>query len=158
MVQTKKTKRYTDKQFEEAVRESISWAGVLKKLGLVAAGGNYSSAQGRAKKLHLGTDHFLGQGHLKGKTHNWGKKMSLKEALVKNSPYASSGHLRSRLIKEGIFEEECSECKLTEWRGKPITLELDHKNGDRRDNRKVNLRLLCPNCHSQTPTFRNKKR
>jgi len=49
---------------------------------------------------------------------------------------------------------KCEGCELTEWRGKPITLELEHKNADRKDNTRENLQLLCPNCHAQTPTWR----
>jgi hypothetical protein len=49
--------------------------------------------------------------------------------------------------------EKCEECGITEHNGKPITFQIDHVNGDRRDNRFENLKIMCPNCHSQTPTF-----
>jgi 5-methylcytosine-specific restriction endonuclease McrA len=50
----------------------------------------------------------------------------------------------------------CAECNISEWQGNPITLELDHINGNNKDNRIENLRLLCPNCHSQTATYKNR--
>jgi hypothetical protein len=49
---------------------------------------------------------------------------------------------------------KCEECNNSEWMNKPLTLELDHINGDFNDNSLENVRLLCPNCHSQTDTFR----
>jgi hypothetical protein len=49
--------------------------------------------------------------------------------------------------------ERCEECGITEHNGKPIVFQIDHTNGDRTDNRFENLKILCPNCHSQTPTF-----
>jgi len=57
------------------------------------------------------------------------------------------------------MEDKCVECGIgNEYNGKPITLELDHINGDNLDNKLENLRILCPNCHSQTPTYKSKNR
>lgn len=62
-------------------------------------------------------------------------------------------HLKRRLIAAGLKEAACEECGLTDWLGRPITLELHHRNGVRNDNRLENLAILCPNCHSQTESF-----
>ena len=69
-------------------------------------------------------------------------------------------NIKGRLLAEGLLENQCSECGLTEWRGKPLSIQLDHINGINTDNRLENLRMLCPNCHTQTETFgaRNQKR
>ena len=66
--------------------------------------------------------------------------------------YQGKGQHKNALIAERGYK--CEGCELTEWRGKPITLELEHKNADRKDNTRENLELLCPNCHAQTPTWR----
>lgn len=69
-----------------------------------------------------------------------------------------SNKLRVRLIAEGIKKHQCEKCFLTCWLDAPIPLELHHIDGDRTNHKLNNLQLLCPNCHSQTETFRGKNR
>jgi hypothetical protein len=78
--------------------------------------------------------------------------MPIEELLVVGRR-TSRGHLKSRLKKEGLKEDRCERCGITEWLGRPLSMELRHVNGDRHDNRLPNLEILCPNCHSQTETW-----
>ena len=61
--------------------------------------------------------------------------------------------VKRRLLQAGILKNVCEECGLAEWRGKPLAIQIHHRNGNRDDHRVENLRMLCPNCHSQTETF-----
>ncbi|HEY1653562.1 MAG TPA: HNH endonuclease signature motif containing protein [Candidatus Tumulicola sp.] len=72
----------------------------------------------------------------------------------------SRTNIKRRLLAAGIFKNMCSECSLQAWLGQPLTIQIDHINGVRNDHRLENLRMLCPNCHSQTETYgkRNSKR
>ncbi len=79
----------------------------------------------------------------------------LSEVLIVGSTYQSF-KLRQRLVSEGLKAAQCEECLATTWNGRPVPLELEHVNGRNDDNRLENLKLLCPNCHAQTPTYRGK--
>ena len=144
---------WSDEQLVDAVPRCTSVRAVLQRLGLNATGANYKTIQATITRLRLDTSHFLGQGHLKGKSHNWSPRLPLDVVLVTNSTYTSIASLKRRLLASGLLHRRCSECGLTDWRGAALALVLDHINGDPRDHRLENLRMLCPNCNSQTPTF-----
>jgi hypothetical protein len=96
-------------------------------------------------------------GIIRGKSHS---PYMIEECLVFDSP-VSRNTLKRQLLQQGLIENKCQLCDcLPEWYGKPLVLVLDHINGVNNDNRIENLRLLCPNCNSQTETFagRNAKR
>jgi 5-methylcytosine-specific restriction endonuclease McrA len=61
--------------------------------------------------------------------------------------------VKRRLLRDGLLENVCSECGLRQWREKPLAMHIDHINGKNDDHRLDNLRMLCPNCHSQTDTY-----
>jgi len=80
---------------------------------------------------------------------------STMDILNGKHPQYQTNKLKKRLIKEGIIENKCEKCNRPPiWNDTDLVLELNHKNGDSTDHRLDNLELLCPNCHSQTPTFR----
>lgn len=81
------------------------------------------------------------------------RTVSFDEAFGSYSHYTQRNIIKKFLVDNDVMKYECSVCGITEWNGSPITLQLDHIDGNRHDNRIENLRLLCPNCHSQTETF-----
>ena len=103
------------------------------------------------------TSHFTGRGWNVGLKFKPKKATPISEILVENSNFLSICKLKKRLIKEGLKENMCEICGINEWLNKPISLELDHINGNNMDHRIENLRILCPNCHSQTATYRGRK-
>lgn len=153
---------WTDDELKVAVANATSLAGVLRLLSLKQSGSGQASVASRIRLLNLDITHFRGQAWNKGLATGIEppNKMRLDEILVVNSPYRNSNKLRKRLIKEKLLENKCKICGLLPvWQDKVLTMRLDHINGIPTDNRIENLRLLCPNCDSQTPTFtgRNKR-
>jgi hypothetical protein len=139
-----KYRDYTEVDIRLAVQSSTSIAQVLRLLNLAPVGGNYQTIKQKIADLELDTSHFTGQAWIPKGSH------------VK--PF--DGLRRIESIKKRLIEErghKCETCLATSWLGKVITLEMDHINGDRANNDRDNLRLLCPNCHSQTRTWRKRK-
>lgn len=144
----------SDDQFIEAVKNSFSIAEALRKLGMSHFGAAYQFFRKRLKILNVDVSHFVGQAHRKGKTFSSKLKIPLSQILVQDSDRVLRTGFKRRIIAEGLLEEKCSICDLgTTWQGRKIVLQIDHINGDCLDHRIENLRLLCPNCHSQTETF-----
>lgn len=150
-------RKWTDEQFIEAVRTSFSYAEVLQKIGLKAAGSNYDTVKRKIAELNLDASHMTGKAWNQGKRYRQIKqKQPLSEILIEHSTFVNTNNLRKRLLKEGIKEYRCECCKRTEWLGKPIKLELHHVNGVKEDLRLFNLQILCPNCHAFTDNYRGK--
>lgn len=148
-------RNYTQEEFVLAVKTSTSIRQILLKLNLNASGGNYRCVHTLIKRLELNTEHFTGQASNKGKKFH--VKRPISDYLTNKFPIQSN-RLRKRLLSEGIFSPICSYCKGVTWLNNPIPLELDHINGNHEDNTLSNLRLLCPNCHALTDTYRGKNK
>ncbi len=138
------------------VQRSSSYRQVIQKLGLIPAGGNYAQVKKYIQLFKIDISHFKGKAWNKGKKGGGVFKYNLEEILIKDSSYQSY-KLKNRLFLSGLKKPFCEICG---WAKKTkdgrLPLELDHINGDNKDNRIENLRILCPNCHSLQLTHRGR--
>jgi 5-methylcytosine-specific restriction endonuclease McrA len=143
-------------ELTRAVAANNSPAGVLRALGCPLSGSGYARLRTLVTELSLDTAHWLGQGWNRGGATSSTKPFEgrpLEQILTRGSGHTNRHYLKHRPRRAGLLPQQCAECGLIDWRGRPIGLELDHVNGDKTDWRLDNLRLLCPNCHAQTPTY-----
>ncbi len=153
-----KKRTWTEKQLKNAVINSFSLRQVLNKLGLKEAGGNYAQLKKYIREYKLDDSHFKGRGWNKGLVGIGKPRLSLETILVENSDFQSF-KLKKRLFAANLKSQHCEKCGWAEKTSDGyLPLELDHINGNRHDNRLKNLRVLCPNCHSLTPTHRGRVR
>jgi hypothetical protein len=149
---------WTKEQLIIAAKKSTSIRQVLMKLGLQLAGGNYSQENKYLKEFKIDIKHFTGQAWNKGRRGYGINRIPLEAILVKGSNFQSF-KLKKRLFKDKLKIPKCEECGWAKISSDGrIPLELDHINGDSSDNRIINLRILCPNCHSLKPTHRGRNR
>lgn len=136
-------KNYTDEDIRQAVSSTRSLSASLRILGLRDVGGNFQTLKKNISRLDLDISHHTGC--------SWNK-----------SNYKDISQLRSKVqMKAALVRtrgHQCQTCHRRTWQSQPIPLEMDHIDGDRMHDLEENLRLLCPNCHAQTPTYRNRKR
>jgi hypothetical protein len=141
----------------EALDGASSKAEVLRNLGLPTRGSSFRTLK-RWAEIH---EIKLPDGNDTSKLRSRLEK-PLEEILVENSTYTNTSALKKRLVREGLLNETCynDDCDVNSpfWLGLPLTLQLEHVNGDVTDNRITNLIILCPNCHTQTSTWGTKKR
>lgn len=137
-----------DEQIIEVCKnaKSMSQAAAILKL-------HFNTFKKKAVKLGVYQPNQSGKGLIK---HHNGNKITLQEILDGLHPHYQTNKLRIRLISEGVKEHKCENCGIETWMENPISLELDHIDGNRTNHRLENLRILCPNCHSQTSTYRGK--
>jgi 5-methylcytosine-specific restriction endonuclease McrA len=143
--------------FIALVKSSRNYTEIMRRLDMSSTGGSQKILKRRIAELNIDTSHFVQNNPDPAKLKN---TIPLDEILVENSTY-STNSLKNRLIKSGRLPYQCSKCKnCGDWQGEKLSLQLDHINGVNNDNRIENVRLLCPNCHSQTETWcgKHKKR
>ena len=142
---------YTKKILEKAVLENLSFAGVLRSLGIKQAGGSQTHITNMIRKYNIDTSHFTGARWNKGKTQEHLRKTpdQILVELPKGSSRPKVRLLRRAMLESGV-KHLCSICLLSDrWQNKPLVLEVDHIDGNSLNNLLSNLRFLCPNCHSQ---------
>lgn len=153
-----KKRTWTENQLRKAVPQCTSIRQLLGILNLKQAGGNYTQISKYLKEYAIDTQHFKGKGWNKGLSGIGKPRLALEKILVADNSYQSY-KLKKRLFAAKLKSAYCEECG---WAQKSkdgrIPLELDHINGNSRDNRLKNLRVLCPNCHSLKPTHRGRNR
>lgn len=142
----------SDEEFSASVKTATSMAELIRALNYSLQGATYRKLHKEIKRLGLDTAHWTGRKGKRTDGRVFVNPVPLSTVMVRNSSYSRSS-LKRRLIAEGLLEYKCQICGLFEWMGTKLSLHIDHINGDCHDNREENIRLLCPNCHSLTPTY-----
>lgn len=140
----------TDEEFIKVVESSKTMAIAAQKLSM-----SYTTFIRKAKTLECYKPNQGG----KGVSKQWvsDRAIPLEEIFAGLHPKTHSYKLKHKLYKEGLKTNKCEICGISEWNGKELACELDHIDGNKTNHKLENLRILCPNCHSQTETFRFKR-
>lgn len=142
-----------ESKFREIIRNSKSISQVFNHLKLCKSGDQYVIFKNRVHQLGISLDHFRGNYDNLQHIHN----AIPQEKMFQKETNHCSNTLKRRIIKDNLKPYKCEKCSnIGDWLGESLSLQLDHINGDRNDNRLDNLRFLCPNCHTQTSTYSGK--
>ncbi|WP_328913700.1 MULTISPECIES: HNH endonuclease signature motif containing protein [unclassified Streptomyces] len=145
--------RHTESRLREAVAASTSIMDVVRYLGISQVGGNQAHISRRIAALGIDISHFA-------RVRTARPRPAVKSPLRLLDP--EQGRIPGQRLRRALLgiggDERCALCGTgSEWNGKPLKLEVDHISGEWWDNRPHNLRLLCPNCHAVTDTYRGRK-
>lgn len=142
---------WTKEILSDIVKSSKTRKEVLEKLRIRGSGGNFNTLKKYLELYKIDTSHFIKNYEIMINT-NKENKIPLNEILVENCNY-NRNLLKNRLYNEGLKERKCELCDQDEeWKGKRMSLILDHINGVHNDNRLENLRIVCPNCNATLDT------
>lgn len=141
-----KVSKYTKEVLESVIIQSKTWREVCENLGVNANTGSQTNVRRRAQLFGISCEHFQ-----KRANPNIGKMSSQRKDALVHCIYGStiSSHkLKLNLIRDGYKEKCCEECKVSDWYGEELPLELDHVDNNHLNNELSNLKILCPNCHA----------
>lgn len=149
---------WSKENLESCVKEANCWFDWLDKLKVAKVGGNYKTLKNKAKEYNIDVSHFS---YEYAHTHNG--KTSAKNLTDEELFSKTIGHNKEVIKREYINRylnniPKCEICGITEWNHSQIIFQIHHIDGDSKNNEVTNLQLLCPNCHSQTDNFSNRKR
>ncbi|XVV35417.1 HNH endonuclease signature motif containing protein [Streptomyces sp. CA-100214] len=153
--------KWTREILEPVVAESASVNEVLRRLGLDPVGGHHTNISRRIKAYGIDTSHFTSVARTERQRHNRQRRTADEVLIEDTSDHARRvpGSRLKRAMRELGTEERCALCGIEPvWFGEPLPLEVDHIDGDWRNNRIENLRMLCPNCHSTTDSYRGRSK
>lgn len=143
---------------ENTVAEANCWFNWLELLGIPKRGNNYRTLKRKAEEFKLDTSHFDSK---YGRIHNDVRRLKNRtnEEIFCENSRINRVNLKKEYIRRVLNgNAKCECCGITDWNNKVLEFQIHHINGYPKDDKVDNLILLCPNCHSQTDNFSNKKR
>ena len=146
---------YSVEELRSAIASSDCWSDVCRAVNVSVCTFNFKRMQQLCVDNSIDHTHFEERRKrtFRRNKRNWDEG----EVYCKQSLFPRH-QLRRRVLADNFMPYCCASCSNEgQWLSKLLTLEVEHKNGINDDNRKSNLEWLCPNCHSQTPTYRNSK-
>jgi len=152
--------KMSNDDFASLCKKSKSVAEIIRACGIEAEAGNYKTVNARIVQDKIDISHIK-----LGLNSNRGRRFEIKYTRETIVEAINSGKIKlSSAVKRQVIRwnllphNQCSICGLKDtWNGMKLSFQMDHINGNHYDHRLSNLRFVCPNCHTQTPTFSGKK-
>lgn len=147
---------WSKKHLEETVKDANCWFDWLRLLDIPTRGCNYRTLKSKSTLYNIDVSHFNNE---YARTHNGRRLLKNRNNEEIFNKYSSrkTSSIKKEYISRVLKSAYCELCGITKWNDKDIVFQLHHKDGNHKNNTIENLVLLCPNCHSQTENYANKK-